>query len=132
MGKGDKKTRRGKIVIGSFGVRRQRKQKKTAIPAIKVPKASPKKAQEPKPKKVVEVVVEEPVVITEPIPVNEPVAEVVTQTELPVEVKPAKPAPKKAAAKKTALKAETGEVKPKVSKAKKKTAEPAKEKPVEE
>lgn len=32
MGKGDKKTKRGKIVIGSSGVRRARKKKKTVAP----------------------------------------------------------------------------------------------------
>jgi len=33
MGKGDKKSKRGKIVIGSYGVRRRRKADKAAIPA---------------------------------------------------------------------------------------------------
>jgi 30S ribosomal protein S31 len=44
MGKGDKKTKRGKIQIGSFGVKRPRKKaapKKAAAPAKK---AAPKKA----------------------------------------------------------------------------------------
>lgn len=31
MGKGDKKSRRGKIILGSFGVRRPRKKKKSII-----------------------------------------------------------------------------------------------------
>ena len=31
MGKGDKKSRRGKIVIGTYGVRRPKKKKKHAI-----------------------------------------------------------------------------------------------------
>jgi 30S ribosomal protein S31 len=31
MGKGDKKSRRGKIIIGSFGVRRPRKKKKGIV-----------------------------------------------------------------------------------------------------
>lgn len=35
MGKGDKKTRRGKITLGTYGVRRPRKTKKTYIPASK-------------------------------------------------------------------------------------------------
>jgi 30S ribosomal protein S31 len=43
MGKGDKKTKRGKIVIGSSGVKRSRK-KKNAV-AIK-PKAEPKPLKE--------------------------------------------------------------------------------------
>ena len=58
MGKGDKKTKRGKIVIGSYGKRRPRKDKATiAAPAAK-PKAEVKpkvKAKaEPKPKAKVE------------------------------------------------------------------------------
>lgn len=43
MGKGDKKSKRGKIVIGSFGVRRSKKRKKTT-PSVKAQK-------EPKPLK---------------------------------------------------------------------------------
>ncbi len=38
MGKGDKKSRRGKITIGTYGVRRPRKKNKTASVA-----AQPKK-----------------------------------------------------------------------------------------
>ena len=49
MGKGDKKTKRGKIVIGSSGVRRARK-KKRAFTAV-VAKT------EPKPKKEIEEIV---------------------------------------------------------------------------
>ena len=52
MGKGDKKTKRGKIVIGSYGVRRPRKNKPTmAAPASKpkaAVKAEPKAKAEPK------------------------------------------------------------------------------------
>ncbi len=33
MGKGDKKTKRGKIIIGSFGIKRKRNQKRTVKPA---------------------------------------------------------------------------------------------------
>lgn len=47
MGKGDKKTKRGKIILGSYGVRRPRK-KTTAEVAISKPKASTK--AEPKSK----------------------------------------------------------------------------------
>lgn len=44
MGKGDKRTKRGKIHIGSTGVVRQKK-KKTAAPAkVAAKKAAPKKA----------------------------------------------------------------------------------------
>jgi 30S ribosomal protein S31 len=62
MGKGDKKTRRGKITMGTFGVRRPRKRnkpvvvvaakKKTKAPAKPkvVAKAKPKTAAKAKPK----------------------------------------------------------------------------------
>lgn len=55
MGKGDKKTRRGKIVRGSFGVRRRKKNRSTVKAAVPMPK--PKvieekpKATKPAPKK---------------------------------------------------------------------------------
>ena len=52
MGKGDKKTRRGKITNKSYGVRRPRKKSKSAVAAPaekKATKAAPKKAA-PKPK----------------------------------------------------------------------------------
>lgn len=45
MGKGDKKSKRGKIASGSYGVRRPRKKKKAVIS-----KAKPKKAAKPKAK----------------------------------------------------------------------------------
>ncbi len=57
MGKGDKKTKRGKIVIGSSGVRRARKKKK--IITVVAAKA------EPKPKTEIEGI-EVPVVKTSP------------------------------------------------------------------
>ena len=54
MGKGDKKSKKGKITIGSFGVRRRRTGTKPAVvnpgaaakaaPAKAVKKAAPKKA----------------------------------------------------------------------------------------
>jgi ribosomal small subunit protein bTHX len=44
MGKGDKKTKKGKIHIGSYGVKRPRKAKKKAATAKKAKKASAKKA----------------------------------------------------------------------------------------
>ncbi len=45
MGKGDQKTRRGKIQVGSFGVVRPRKKAsaKTTTPKVKVEKAAPAK-----------------------------------------------------------------------------------------
>jgi ribosomal small subunit protein bTHX len=36
MGKGDKKSRRGKIVLGTFGARRHRKETKKLIPAAPI------------------------------------------------------------------------------------------------
>jgi len=46
MGKGDKKTRRGKITMGSFGVRRPRKRNKPVV-VVEV-KKKPKAAAKPK------------------------------------------------------------------------------------
>ena len=57
MGKGDKKTRRGKITMGTFGVRRPRKKtklfvivKKKATTTAKATKDNPKTATKAKPK----------------------------------------------------------------------------------
>ncbi|MCB0400954.1 MAG: 30S ribosomal protein THX [Flavobacteriales bacterium] len=47
MGKGDKKTRRGKVVSGTYGVTRKRK-KKSSYPATPKKKAAPAKASEAK------------------------------------------------------------------------------------
>lgn len=53
MGKGDKKTRRGKIIRGSYGVRRRRKDNPAAeIPKQVVKLAAVKAEVEPKPKPV--------------------------------------------------------------------------------
>ena len=46
MGKGDKKTRRGKIILGTFGVRRRRKT--VEKPDIKPPVAAGKEVKEKK------------------------------------------------------------------------------------
>lgn len=52
MGKGDKKSRRGKITIGSFGVTRPRKKKASTPVAIeKNEKPAKKKAAAPKEEK---------------------------------------------------------------------------------
>ena len=129
MGKGDKKSRRGKINIGSFGVRRPRRIKKKIVIADKSAKAKPKKITEPKPHKAVE----EPVVIIEPKIVDQPI-ETPAQGEIPLDITPSKAPVKKAAAKKAtpkiekAEKPESGEVKPKTPKTKKKAGEPAEEK----
>ena len=42
MGKGDKKSKRGKITIGTYGVRRPRKKKKTIVKPAKKTKAKAK------------------------------------------------------------------------------------------
>lgn len=52
MGKGDKKSKRGKITMGTYGVRRPRKNKKTVSKAeskTKKTTAKPKAAAKPKP-----------------------------------------------------------------------------------
>jgi 30S ribosomal protein S31 len=109
MGKGDKKTKRGKIVIGSSGVRRARK-KKNRKPVI-LQKA------EPKPKETIEQV---PAMI---VPEVTPVAEQIEEKA------PKKPAVKKAAPKKQPEKTDEGEPKPKAPKTKKKVAKPADDQP---
>ncbi len=46
MGKGDKKTRRGKLFSGTFGVRRPKKDaKQNAVPKIKAVKDAPVKTE---------------------------------------------------------------------------------------
>jgi 30S ribosomal protein S31 len=47
MGKGDKKTKRGKIFMGSYGVRRPRNKKNTTAPVVEVAPA-PVEAKEAK------------------------------------------------------------------------------------
>jgi 30S ribosomal protein S31 len=91
MGKGDKKTKRGKIILGSFGVRRPRRPKALA-PAIKAKEKVEKvKVEKAKPIKQKEEVV---VLIAEPL-----VADVVTKSEKkPVAVEKKAVQPKKAAA----------------------------------
>jgi 30S ribosomal protein S31 len=91
MGKGDKKTRRGKIILGSFGVRRPKSSKNKAILNVKASaekapakvKKAPAAKAEAKPKvKVAEVVevaevavasAEETAVAAAPKPVKKPV-----------------------------------------------------------
>jgi 30S ribosomal protein S31 len=73
MGKGDKKSRRGKIIIGSYGVRRPKSSKSKSLGKVeaapaeaieKVKKNTEKPKSDPKPK-VKEI---EPVVAVEPDP----------------------------------------------------------------
>ncbi len=105
MGKGDKKSRRGKIHIGSSGVRRHRKKapRKAALPVItaeepiKKPKARP--AGKPKP------------VAAEAPELPEIKAPEIVEAEAP-EVKDTKRAPKKKAPAKTTAKKTKKEDKP--------------------
>jgi 30S ribosomal protein S31 len=48
MGKGDKKTKRGKILMGSHGVRRPRRKLARAIPLIALKEEKPAAAVKPK------------------------------------------------------------------------------------
>jgi len=84
MGKGDKKTVRGKIIMGSYGANRKKKRTPTYVPPIvkEVKKAAPVAKKEEAPK------VEDPVAETTVVP----------------EEKPKKPAAKKKAAPKAAEK----------------------------
>jgi len=93
MGKGDKKSRRGKIVIKSFGVRRPRRKIARVAPAVAVKEEKPAKpVKEKAPAK--------PKAETEVPKVEAPVVELPKETE-------AKPAKKKSAPKaKTAPKKE--------------------------
>lgn len=102
MGKGDKKSKRGKIIIGSYGVRRR---KKNAVRVVIKKKPETKTKEEKKVKPV------EPVIETQLAVVAE---EKVTK----------KTTAKKAATKKVAKVTEKKETKPKTTKSKKK-AEPA-------
>jgi len=51
MGKGDKKSKRGKITMGSYGVRRPRKKIKTIVKPVKKAKVSKAKVTKAKAKK---------------------------------------------------------------------------------
>lgn len=94
MGKGDKKSRRGKIHIGSYGVRRSRKPGKPSIQAVskvEEPAKKPKAKATEKPK---------------PVKTEVPVA----QVESPQVEVAAKPAAKKtSSAKSTAKKTKAAE-----------------------
>src|SRR5512138_227860 len=104
MGKGDKKTRRGKIIAGSFGVRRPRRKKSSPVIKAVKPAEKPKKAPRTEVPEIAEPVVEVAAVVPEPAAV-----------------------PEKKAPRKTVKKAVEGEApkepKPKAPRAKKKTEE---------
>jgi len=85
MGKGDKKSRRGKIIIGSSGVRRPKSSKntfiktdKTVVDSVeKVKKVADKLKTEPKPK----AKVEETPVITDAEKIEKPVKKAVKKAK---------------------------------------------------
>jgi 30S ribosomal protein S31 len=70
MGKGDKKSRRGKIILGSFGVRRPRSSKgkgfeKVEKAQVEVVETVKKVSEKPKAEPKVKAKVEEPVAVVE-------------------------------------------------------------------
>lgn len=137
MGKGDKKTKRGKIIMGSYGVRRPRKSRsaENVVKSVKAEKpekpVKATKGKAPAKSKAVKeettivvdipVVVEESLVKTEPAPVlvvetpaaEEPMAPVIEETAAPVVEETAKSTKKKAPAKPKATKEEKPKTKPK-------------------
>jgi 30S ribosomal protein S31 len=78
MGKGDKKTKRGKIILGSFGVRRPHRPKALKPSIIVKAKAEKAKVEKAKPIKVIEEIVE---LTSEPIAVAAKVAKKTVATE---------------------------------------------------
>jgi 30S ribosomal protein S31 len=107
MGKGDKKTKRGKIVISSYGVRRARRKKSLRHGLLHKPVEEAKPMDTPE---------QNPVIL---VPEVTPIVEQVEEKA------PKKTAVKKAAPKKPAVKVEEGEQKPKPAKSKKKVVKPA-------
>lgn len=95
MGKGDKKSKRGKIIIGSYGVSRAKRKKKAVTLTQSV---APSKEKKEKPAKVVK---------EEPVEITEVVTEVVEVKEMPVAEVAEAPAKKKAT--KTTKKAKVAE-----------------------
>ena len=82
MGKGDKKSRRGKIIIGSTGVRRPKNKKKAVVAVeavVKVKKVAEKVKAEPKAK----AKVAEPIVAVTPEVTEAPVKAVKKATAKP-------------------------------------------------
>ena len=96
MGKGDKKTKRGKIIIGSYGVSRQRVSKNSYVPSevkVKLPEEA---------KQVVPAIEEEKIATSKKKPATKkPAAKEVDDTQLanaqPEQKKAKKPAAKKVA-----------------------------------
>ena len=94
MGKGDKKSKRGKILMGSYGVRRARKKAAHRMPVLPVKVEVPAKVQKEKPAEKPKAKSEELIEI--PLPAEE-IAPVL-HVESPIEA-PEKPAKKKSAPK---------------------------------
>jgi 30S ribosomal protein S31 len=91
MGKGDKKSKRGKILMGSYGVRRPRKTSVHQVPVKAVAEEKPVKAQKEKP-------AGKPKAVVEEVKVEAPLIEApAEEIEKPAKKKPA---PKAKAAKK--------------------------------
>ena len=65
MGKGDKKSRRGKIIIGSSGVRRPKPSKNKTFVKVEVVEKVKKVSEKPKAEHKPKAKVAEPVVVTE-------------------------------------------------------------------
>jgi len=99
MGKGDKKTKRGKILMGSYGVRRQRRKLEKTIPLIALKEekpAAPVKEKAPAKPKVEKVEAQLEIPKAEALVVSPKVEAIVEEA-----VKPArKKAPPKASSKK--------------------------------
>lgn len=91
MGKGDKKSRRGKITIKSFGVRRPRKKTVHALPVMSVKEEVPVKHKKEKPAAK---------------PAAEPVEAIETAPALEMTGEPDKPAKKKPSKPKASAKKE--------------------------
>jgi len=115
MGKGDKKSRRGKIVNKSYGVTRPSRMKKASPAKVKEVK------KEVQPKKTVHAEKAKPVEPVEAVVIESPVVETPVK-ETPVKETPVKETPevKKPTAKKTAAKKDPSEAKAKAPKTKKK------------
>ncbi len=122
MGKGDKKSKRGKIIIGSYGVRRPRKKKSTSPLLV----SAPKEKEVKKTPEIVETVVDEPVKIM-PEPTIQPSQKEGTTEPEKVEKPVPKKTAKKAVKEKTPAKKVAKKPKPAAGKTKKSQPEKAAE-----
>ncbi len=93
MGKGDKKSKRGKIILGSFGVRRPHRPKALA-PAVTISKKVEKtKSEKPKAVKHPEAIAE---LIAEPVKIDAKVTDQEVDTQKKIARTKATPKPAKA------------------------------------